>query len=520
MLLFLSLVFGQWEVSMLSLWPALMAFLLIFLTRQVVLSLWLAAFGGVLMTCQGQVLSAPGLFLEKLLLPALVSEWNLQVILFTLLMGGFVALVEHGRGLEGVMKSFFQRFQDQRKGVEMSGVGLGFLCFFDGLANAMFVGRVMKPLADRCGISSAKMAYIVDTTSSPLACLAFVSTWIAYQLSMIRQGYEQVGQEVNAYEVFISSIPCNFYCWASLILLLGVLVIRWWPFSERRDQSHAQAMNVSPDSRETETTSYSKRDLWLKVFLPIAVLWLGIVGGLYWSGATIDGSYQMISLADAIGKADTAKVLVLAAFFATCFAWFFNGGLREPLGANQALKQGMLSLWQPIWILIGAWCLSGALKQLGAADVLSHWVGVSMPSWLFPALVFLLGAVIAFVTGTSWGTMGILMPLALPVALGLGAEGNWVAAVVAAVFSGAVFGDHCSPLSDTTIVSAMATGCETLEHVRTQLPFALTAAGFALLLGFLPYGLGLDIWVFWVGVLLFVISVLIKTQSKKKEKRL
>ncbi|MEM9444884.1 MAG: Na+/H+ antiporter NhaC family protein [Verrucomicrobiota bacterium] len=515
-LLVISLVLGLLNHSWFCLWPPLMGLILIILTRDVVVSLWLAAFGAALVYLQGNWLAAPGFFLDNLLLPSLTNAWNLQVIIFTLLMGGFVALIEYGRGLENFINSFLRRFEDKKRGVEFGSVGLGFLCFFDGLANAMFVGRLVKPLADNCRISPAKMAYIVDTTSSPLACLAFVSTWIAYQLSMIRAGYEQAGLEVNAYEVFLASIPSNFYCWASLILLLGVVTLRFWPFKEASYSLGNQAQNsktVSATKKREKGQGKLKTGGVVGVFIPVVFLWISILGGLYYSGASETGSLQPVSLAEALGKAETAKVLVLSAFFATALAWVLNGGWTDPLTTSYALKRGMLSLLRPVFILLGAWCLSEGLKALGAAELLSQLIGAKVPFWLYPSLVFLGSSLIAFLTGTSWGTMGLVMPLALSVVLGAPLQygEDFSATIVAAVFSGAVFGDHCSPLSDTTIVSAMATGSETLEHVRTQLPFALIAAGFSLLLGFIPSGLGLGSWCFWGCIAAVLVTVCAKT---------
>jgi Na+/H+ antiporter NhaC len=238
----------------------------------------------------------------------------------------------------------------------------------------------------------------------------------------------------------------------------------------------------------------------LRALAPLVVLLLALLGGLYLSGAERLWPITFRGVMDAFGSADAATVLVCASALACLVAFAFNPRGMDGTHGAKIFGGGVRQLLTPVLILIGAWVLSSTLKELDASGVIAGLLAERMPVGLFPVAVFLTGTLISFTTGTSWGTMGVLMPLALPVALTLtgttdaSAISPAVAGTVAGVFSGAVFGDHCSPLSDTTIVSSIACHIEPLEHVRTQLPYALLAAAAAALIGFLPAGFGAPAW--------------------------
>lgn len=491
-----AMVFVPFEVR--ALWPSVLAVATVLLLRRALFGLLLGALAGAVMLAHGNPLTAFTAFFAKHLLPALQSEWNLCVLLFTLLLGGFAALLEHGGGFQALFRRWLDGAGDRRRRVQWSAFGLGLVCFFDGLANSLLVGKTIRPLADHAGVSRAKLAYLVDSTSSAVACVAIMSTWIAYQLSMIREGHRLAGLEtVNPFGVFLRSIPLNFYCWFTLILLAVVIWKNWNPGPMAAAEAAARPVDGSPDSN-TKTMAATAAGSSARALVPLLFLLLGLPAGLYWNGA--EGGLLPVSFArvmEAFGRADAAKVLLHTSVLAGLVAFAANArAIARRDNPEQVFLNGMLSLFAPCLILIAAWTLSSTLKELGAARVLSELLVGRLPAFLFPAGVFLAGMAISFTTGTSWGTMGVLMPLALPVAIAFhGPDHALVSATVAAVFSGAVFGDHCSPLSDTTIVSSLSCDLEPTEHVRTQLPYALTAAALALLLGFLPAGLGVPGWI-------------------------
>ncbi len=539
-----------------ALWPTLLALSVVLILKRTFIGLLTGAMAGSLMLANGDPAAAFAGFFTDHLIPSLQSGWNLSVLIFTLLLGGFAALIEKGGGLQALFHRWIDRGANSARRVQFSAYGLGLACFFDGLASSMLTGKAIRPLADRSGVSRPMLAYIVDSTSSAVACVAFISTWIAYQLSMIREGYKQAGIEsVNAFAIFFQSIPLNFYCWFTLWLVAVAIWKSWHPGPmgdrERKyatlptlDRASATPAILSPsppsggtdgvrgqpgsratmenpnfetpgegtgptDGRpgdltrcsdiEKETVSAAQATSILGAVIPLLFLIIGLIVGLYISGTKGELlPFTLERAAQAFGDAQAANVLLYVSALGCLVAFLFNHSvIRQQADPGKVFMEGVLHLFQPCLILIAAWCLSSTLSKLGAAKVLSTLLSGNMTAAVFPAAVFVVGILISFTTGTSWGTMGILMPLAVPVAINLGgdpASTMLVSATVAAVFSGAVFGDHCSPLSDTTIVSSMSCEVEPIEHVRTQLPYALIAAGLALFTGFLPAGFGLKSW--------------------------
>tara|TARA_Y100001934_G_scaffold112453_1_gene137599 strand:+ start:6213 stop:7799 length:1587 start_codon:yes stop_codon:yes gene_type:complete len=494
-LFLLAVVLSQlpWEGRVLL--PSIFAAVSVFVLQRALVGLLLGAALGCLMLSGLNPWRALMDFFNAHLLPSLKSEWNLSVLIFTLLLGGFAALVERGGGFRALFQSWIHGAPDSGRRVQWSAYVMGLICFFDGLANSMMVGKSVGPVAKRCGISREKLAYIVDSTSSAVACVAIISTWIAYQLSMIREGFAQAKiADVNAFQVFVQSIPLNFYCWFTLILL-AVVVHRNWNLGPMKSAERELSNSSDGEADNTEASAWA-------ALVPLAVLMAVLMGCLYFLGAKEPHPVTWSKLWSAFGAAPANQALLYASALACMAAFAFNARAIRRGGspAGEVFLGGVSDLFVPCLILVAAWALSSTVKALGAADYLTQILtGAVSVAW-FPTIVFGAGMLISFTTGTSWGTMGILMPLVIPVALGLASSGDAVAGakdwslvppVVAAVFSGAVFGDHCSPLSDTTIVSSMACDLEPTRHVVTQLPYALTAAAIAVVVGFIPSGFGL-----------------------------
>lgn len=472
-----------------SLWPSLVALAMVYVTGRALLGLLCGSLvGALLLDDRGLHWVLPDLVGDHLL-PNFGSTWKTGAILFTLILGGFVAVLEK----TGVFQAFFRRIAggaDQRRS-ESVAMGFGLVCFFDGLANSLLVGKIFDPVARAGSIRRVRLAYIVDTTSAAVACLAVISTWIAFQLSMIAEGYRLAGFEesVAPYRDFFASIPYNSYAIFSLILLAWVIWRQWdigpmRHFAAARESYEARAPGAAMDDLQNA-------QLW-RVGVPLAALI-----GLIFSGIYLDGVDRMEStiwpvsagkLSMAFGAAAVPVILVTAAGMASAVAILCFPGRAQI--AWEAFREGTMQMIAPLMILVAAWMLSSTLEELEAGAVLGGLLEGRLSLSYLPAVVFVTGALVSFTTGTSWGTMGLLMPLAIPVAFELGGEpaSTLIPVVVAAVFSGAVFGDHCSPLSDTTIVSSFACGVEPLDHVKTQLPYAGIAAAGALLFGFLPAG--------------------------------
>ena len=503
---FLWLLTPELKASPAVLWPSLLAVGLAFVTRDIYLSLFLGAFSGALLLQGGNPWTAFHDLLIGRLIPSLTDRWNISVLVFTLLMGGLVEVLNRNGGMTALSARVMGRSRSARR----AGLGayfMGWLVFFDGLASSMLVGKTLRPIADRAGLSREKLAFIVDSTSAPVAGLALLSTWVAYEMSVIRQGLANTGDAALADAVapfswLVLSLPFRFYNWFMLLLvfLLIWLMRDWGPMLQAERSSRARPRAQSAAARNAATGSHAALAL-----VPLAVLVLGVFGGLYIGGGGLERTLTFPHLVEAMGKADAAAVFVLATAVASVVALGLTGVSRKTTAlpgpresGTQAFFQGMQQMFLPTLILVFAWMLNSVIKELGAANYLVALLGERLPAVWLPALVFLLASIISFSTGTSWGTMAIVMPLAIPLAVKLtgfqvGMPASPVlVATVGAVLAGAVFGDHCSPISDTTIVSAFSSDCDVMAHVRTQLPYALTAAFLATVLGYLPAGFGVS----------------------------
>ena len=452
--------------------PPLVALVLILITRQAALSLFAATLAGAfLLAGPSPILAIRCLFWDHLFPKIGNSSWNLSAIIFTFTLGAFATLLEKGGGFTTILNRLLAKEgRDPKKKLLFGVYGLGLLCFFDGLANAVLLGRVARPLTDTLRISRQFLAYVIDSTSATVACVAFISTWIATQLSFIKDSLVDAPFEVNPAALFFNSIPANPYCLLSL-LLIPLVIFKAWHLGPMKN---AQPVPLDDSHNMPEAGSP------FLALIPLAVLVLTLPAFIYlWQDGS-DWSWQNAFTSDGVPYAMVAAGFVALAAAYLCFP------KRRRKEAPQHMLDGAASLFPALIILICAWTLGSMFNSLGTADLLKQMLGDEISPFSVPLVIFLIGAVMSFMTGTSWGTFGLLMPMALPLVLRLGADlpeaelMNLISMTIGAVFGGAVFGDHCSPFSDTTIVSALASGCSPTSHVATQLPYALiTATGAA-----------------------------------------
>ncbi len=479
-----------------ALWPTILALGVILATRSALSGLLAGALAGAAILKGGDLAGAVALLARDHFWAGLFSPWKSGAIVFTILLGGFAAVLEAGGGPQRILWKGAGEEGDRRRRVETAAMGLGLACFFDGLANSMVVGRVARPLADLAGVARVKLAYIADSTSSAVACVALVSTWIAFQLGMITEAFALAGRQINPYGVFLAALPYNFYCWFTLVLL-AVAVGRGFhpgPMGEHCRRTRPRVVTEADGRSPTGEVEGG---------LAAAAVPLLVLMAAFFLGFLVLGSPRPLlppsrdKLVAAFGSDAGPVVMVGAAALAlaTAMALFpqRRGGRLGPAG--RAAVAGMRGMLRPVLILLAAWLLGGVMGDLGTADLLARAAGGIGTVGLFPTATFLVGAVVSFSTGTSWGTMGLLFPLTVPAAASFGADEHGLVLVVAAVFSGAVFGDHCSPFSDTTIVTSISCGVTPDDHVRTQMPYALLTAAAAVLLGFLPAGFGVSAWI-------------------------
>ncbi len=446
----------------------LMTLALIFLTGQAVVGLAWGALMGSMALAHLEIGVGLKEWISSHFFGSLDGPWKVSAILFTLFLGAFAGVLQEGGGFRALSRKLLRGKSGEKKRVEFATFTLGGICFFDGLANGLLVGKVMKPLFDQAQIPRARLAYIVDSSSSAVACIAFISTWIAAQLSLIQEGLEGVETEVSAYELFFRSIPLNFYCLLTL-LMVAIVIWRQWDFGPMAKSGHHLG--------DEKVTVSSERVVPVRVALvPLGVMISSIMLFFYFWETTDPARFTWGKLAQAFGGSAGPYALTMGSLIGLLVAIVMNW----PRGKGRVFKaahEGAAQMLGPLGVLVLAWTFSSVLKELGTAQWLAERLVGSLPVAFLPLIIFLVGALTSFVTGSSWGTFGLLMPLAM--ASSLAATQQDVSAlpiVIAAVFSGAVFGDHCSPFSDTTIVSSFSSGVSTHEHVKTQLPYALLTA--------------------------------------------
>ncbi|SHK32086.1 transporter, NhaC family [Anaerobranca californiensis DSM 14826] len=508
--------------EILTLLPPLVAILLAFVTKNVLFSLFIGVLTGTFLlnfNSHGFILSFFYAFIDLVdkLLSSLADPWNAGVILQCLAIGGLIAVVSKMGGAKAIAESLSKRAKSA-KSTQLITWLLGLFVFFDDYANSLIVGPIMRPVADKMKISREKLAFIIDATAAPIAGMAIISTWIGYEISLIRDGYAQIGETVNAYGIFIETIPYRFYniFIMVLIILTAILAREFGPMltAEKRAKTFGKVIAddakplVSNENQSTLAKEGIKLSIW-NAIIPIGSLILLAFLGFYYSGYTAIMSgedlelIQLIknqpltlnSIREIFGESDASVVLFQSAFLASIIA-IVMAVSQKIMTLGEAIDtwlEGVKSLIITGAILLLAWSLSATIKELGTAPYLAGVLSETLPGFLLPSLIFILGAVISFATGTSYGTMGILMPLVIPLAYSMASDVNLMTMSIGAVLTGAIFGDHCSPISDTTILSSMGSMCDHLHHVKTQLYYAISIGIVTVIFGYLPVALGVPV---------------------------
>lgn len=524
--------FGLW-----TLLPPVVAITLAFITKNVVLSLFIGVLSGAYLLELANANLLTGLFygfmdVMSYVLGSLADSWNAGIILQCLTIGGLIALITKMGGARAVAESLAKRAKSPRSAQIVTWL-MGLFIFFDDYANSLIVGPIMRNVTDKLRISRERLAFIIDATAAPIAGIALISTWVGYEIGLINDGYLSIGQQVNSYSIFIQTIPYRFY---NILMLVFVFFTSYFlrdfgPMLTAERRARLRGELVAPEAKpmvSEETTGMEpvagiKLNIW-NAIVPIGVLIVAAFAGFYYNGYTaIMGSddqalisllqtspYSFAAIREAFGWSDASIVLFQAAVVASIVA-IVMGLSQKIFSLSEAIDtwvHGMKSLVITGVILLLAWSLSGVIKELGTAKYLVAMLSDAIPSFLLPSLIFILGSVISFATGTSYGTMGILMPLAIPFAAAISPDPNFVIMNVGAVLTGAIFGDHCSPISDTTILSSMGAASDHLDHVKTQLPYAIAIAGATVLFGYIPVGLGMPIWlVLPVSIVLVALGI-------------
>lgn len=533
------------KFGILTLIPPLVAIILAFITKNVVISLFVGILSGSFLikltgyNIFGAVVQAFLDFVERAL-NSLADPWNAGIILQVLVIGGVINLVAKMGGAKAIAEALAKRAKTAR-GTQIITWILGICVFFDDYANALIVGPIMRPVADKMNISRERLAFIIDATAAPIAGLAIISTWIGLEVGLINDAFTGIGVETDAFGVFLQTIPYRFYniLILAFILITTLLLKEFGPM--RKAEMAARSKNNEGKEAEVAATASIEDELQPKegvvlsvwnAIIPIGVLVIGAITAFYYSGyAAIMGGDDVVlqqlmtnspasfeAIKQAFSASDASVALFQSALLASIVA-IMMAVYKKIFTISEAIEvwiDGMKGLLITGVILILAWSLSSVIKELGTAKYLVTLLSDTIPYFLLPSLVFVLGAVISFSTGTAYGTMGILMPLAIPLAHSINPEMSFVVVSTSAVLTGAIFGDHCSPISDTTILSSMGSGCNHIDHVKTQIWYSLFIAVITVLFGYIPAGLGLPIYIV-LPIALLAVFVGVQIFGKKVE---
>ncbi len=519
--------------GLLSLLPPLVAITLAIVSRRVVVSLLVGVFVGALILQDWNLPSAVVATCKDHLWPSLANASHLRVFTFTLLMGATVGVIHVSGGMHGVVNALAPLARSRRSG-QLTTWALGLIVFFDDYANTLLLGGTMRPLADRLKISRAKLAYLVDSTAAPVAGLALISTWIAVEVGYINDGIAKLPPDaiqIDGFAIFVASIPYRFYVlWAlALVAIVAATGRDFGPMlaAERRtkdapDEESGQTRHGADEPAEPDADIPQRwHNAVVPVFVVVAVTFcLLIVTGA--KAVAADPAIEA-SFLNYIGKSDSYLALICGSMSGLLVAIGWIGAQRIISGRRMsaAAFRGSRQMLSALVILWVAWALSAMTGRDEGCLQTGVYVGeilrqtVAAP-WL-PTFAFVLSSLVAFSTGTSYGTMGILMPLLIPVTYQLlsndgtstvGPQDPIMIASIGGVLAGAIFGDHCSPISDTTILSSQASGCDHVEHVRTQLPYAVLVGVVSIVFGTLPVGFGISPWLLLpTGTVVLVIAM-------------
>jgi Na+/H+ antiporter NhaC len=519
----------------LSLLPPLLAIALAFLVRQVLLSLFSGIWIGAMLMADYNPISGFMRTVDTFLPDSLADPDHASILLFSLTLGAMVGVISKAGGMQGIVEVLSRYARSPRSG-QLATWAMGLLIFFDDYANTLVVGNTMRPFTDRLKISREKLSYIVDSTAAPVASIALISTWIGFQVGLIDDAIKFLDPGANAYNIFLQSIPFSTYSVLALVFVL-IIAISLRDFGGMRSaeaRAKRTGMLLAPgaqpitDSSVLDMVASEDTPLrWYNGFIPVLVVMCVTLTGLYFDGKNELGSLaQHAGIGTIFGAANSFRVLMWASF-SGLFTAAILAIVQKCLTLQEAVEasiSGYKSMLMAAMILILAWAIGDICKQLHTADyVIELSKGILSPHFI-PFITFILAAFISFSTGSSWATMAILTPIVIPIAFQLpldstisGDLGQTILlASVGAVLSGSVLGDHCSPISDTTILSSMASAADHLDHVKTQIPYALLVGGVAIILGYIPAGWGINPYLsLIVGIL--ILTGLVLLIGKKSE---
>ena len=505
-----------------SLLPPIVAIVLALVFREVITALFAGVWLGALAVAGFNPITGTWRLIDGFVIPALANtdDGHTQIVVFSLLLGGMVGIIARNGGTMGIVRAVTPFARSARRG-KIATWAAGLAIFFDDYANTLIVGNTMRPITDRLKISREKLAYVVDSTAAPVAAIVPISTWVGYEISLIADGLRIASEQtpaaagalaaVSPFAIFIQTIPYLFYPLLTLVFVLMTSATDrdFGPMAEAERRAAAGDGLYRPGAMLATDTSARAMDAkdgvehrWWNAAIPVLTVIFVVVVGLYTTGrAQVEAD---ASLMDVFGAADPFATLLWGSL-AGCLVAMLISIVQKILSVTESIDAwlgGMRAMMIAMVILTLAWSLGSVTEEIGTAQYLAQLLSDRVTLPLIPVIVFATSAAMAFATGTSWGTMAIMLPLVIPLTVALGGEAIYpggpqfgiLLGSISSVLAGAIFGDHCSPISDTTVLSSTASACDHMDHVRTQLPYALLVAVVGMLLGDIGTAYGLPNW--------------------------
>lgn len=481
-----------------SLVPPLVAIILALITKEVYSSLFVGIVTAALFCAEFNVVSAYTTMFSDGFIASLADEWNVGILIFLVILGTIVVLMNKAGGSAAYGKWAQQKIKT-RKGTLFATFALGVLIFVDDYFNCLTVGSVMRPVTDNHKVSRVKLAYLIDATAAPVCMIAPISSWAAAVAGVV--------EGENGLSLFIRAIPYNLY---SLLTIATIIIITSFDIDfglmKKHEDNAKKGDLFTSGTRVADDSSFdaiSSKGKVIDLALPVIVLIFCCIIGMIYTGGFFEGENFIDAFANCdaslgLSMGSTAALLVTIIFYVSRKVLTFKDCMN-------AFPEGFKAMISPILILTFAWTLSGLTGQLGAAEFVSGIFEGSAKglTGMLPAIVFLVAIFLAFSTGTSWGTFGILLPIVVEINL----PGSLLIITIAACLAGAVCGDHCSPISDTTIMASAGAQCDHINHVSTQLPYAMLVASVSFV-GYCIAGFIQNAWIVLVISLVILAVVL------------
>ena len=510
-----SMFMDPFDAGWLSLLPPIIAITLALITKEVISSLFLGILSGTVIYCLGMGTGDLIIKPVEIAFTTMVNKVDFNIIIFCTLLGALVFTISRAGGTRAYGNWATKRIKSKRVAMLSTG-GLGAFIFIDDYFNCLTVGTVMRPVTDRYKISRAKLAYIIDATAAPICIIAPISSWAA----AVGSNLKATGAFESDFAAFVATIPYNFYALFSIIMVVMVCLGNFDFGPMRKAELRAQQGELgNVDAEQAELGASAKGHL-MDMLVPIGSLIVFAVLALLYSGGYWGSDPAYHTLAAAFGNCSASKALVWASFGAITVAFFMfvPRGLMSLKSFMDCAGEGMKAMMPANTILVLAWAISGVCRDLLQTPLFVKTMvadgGIS--GGLLPAIIFVVAGFLSFSTGTAWGTFGILIPIVVPVAQAV--DPNLVLICLSATLAGSVFGDHCSPISDTTILSSAGAGCAHLEHVSTQMLYACVVAASSAV-GYMVSGLmhGSLLPGFASGLIFMVVTMLVLRRRNKQK---